>query len=559
MNYVDVHNKTLMVTNPRSYGVLKSAIDILYQEYNSSSFSNSSYNTVVNVPTQVVVSNRIYQTVRWRLDFEGNATVGPNLLPTDSNGNLTYCAFRAFALDNMSKSTNIQIQNMNFSENVNRYASAILPHFETMEDLQRSDQSGQPTQGDNSSEYTLTDLTNISPFSPYYDNPAYDSRASFPVEIVSNTPTTASVIVSMTGPLKCSPLCYGRNQTFSGFLHVNQINIQQNWDSQLASRLFSASPALDITNIEVNCLSASVNVGFYTPRSELRAMYPSKLLLPYFQTLDYITSMPEVPAGGRSSVICNNVELNVVPNSLFVWIDRRINDKTINTTDTFFEIEGITITMDGKSGILSSATEWQLYNISEDNNFAHTYRDWQCKDGYGSGSVLCLKFGKDIPLRNGIAPGSSVRSNIQVQIDFRNPHDESVTPQCNLVVVNEGVVQIDEFSGVSVSVGMVSEEDYALASSSMLTMERNKSVMGAGLWDRLKWMARKAVSFVAPRARQALESGQMADALSKFAPSSVQRRGQAALELARRGSQTARSYGYGMTGGAKLPKRNLKY
>ena len=107
MEFVEVNDKRLMVTNERQYGVYKGPIDIMYSNFNSSSFSNSSYNVSVTGPTDTVLSNRVIQTVSWRIVLQGTATVGPNLIPVDSNGNIRYCGFRAFALDNATKNLSV--------------------------------------------------------------------------------------------------------------------------------------------------------------------------------------------------------------------------------------------------------------------------------------------------------------------------------------------------------------------------------------------------------------------------------------------------------------------
>lgn len=560
MEYIEIHDKRLLVTNPRQYGVMKGAIDVLYQTYNSSSFSDSSYNVTLNIPSDIVACNRIYQNLEWEIELTGTATVGTNLIPVDTNGNITYCAFRAYALDNAIKNVQLQLQNMTFTENVNRYSQAVFPHYQSVE-VQQSDECGQPLMPDNAQSYLLTDLTNISPFAPYYDNNVWNTRASFPVEVVSNTPTSAILRVKLTAPIKCSPLAYGNDMPMSGMIHINQIQLQTNFDVNLVSRLFSASPALNITSSSASLVNASASIAYYTPRPELAALYPSVLNLQYYQTVDYITSMPPVLANGNGTVTCNSIELNTVPNCLYLWIDREINAKTVYSPDTFFEIKRVNITYNGKAGILSSALEWDVYNIARDNGYDHTYREWQSSGGYGAGSVLKLVFGKDIPLADGISQGMPVRSNIQIQIDYRNPSNETITPQCTVLVVNEGVVSISDDYNVSVSVGVVTPEDYAMASPSMLTSERPKTVFGSGFWDKLKKFAKQAVQFVAPRARQALESGKVQEAVQRFAPARVKPRLSAVAELARRGSVMAKKHGYGsgLIGGRRMRKRGLKY
>ena len=47
-----------------------------------------------------------------------------------------------------------------------------------------------------------------------------------------------------------------------------------------------------------------------------------------------------------------------------------------------------------KTGILSTALPISLYNITESNNFNHTFREYRGVGGYGCGSVLKLMFGQ---------------------------------------------------------------------------------------------------------------------------------------------------------------------
>lgn len=573
LSYVDVHPKSLMVTNKRVYGVLKSAIDIMYANFNSSAFSTSSYNVTVNVPADCVLYNRVYQTITWQLTLTGTASLGPNLLPVDANGDPIHWGFRSFALDNATKSLQVQFQNLNLTENVNSYASATFPHFSLESDLQRSDEAGQPLMPDSAQDYSLSDNTPIDPLAPYYDNSYWNTRGSYPVTIVSNTPTSAVIQVTMTSPLKCSPLAHGRNQTFAGIIGINQLQVQCNWDTNLVARLFSASPSVLITGSSVSCVSAGVNVGFFTPRPELRMMYPSRLDLPYYQTINYITSVPSTVSGGVGQVTTQNVELNSVPNCVFVWIARQDSDKTIFTTDTFFELQQITITYNGKTGILSSATEFSLYELSENNNFNHTFREWQAVNGFGCGSILKLVFGTDIPLGDGIAPGMPIRSNIQMTINYKNQSLDTIIPQCVLLFVNEGVVSIQD-GYASASVGVVTESAYQMSEPSMLTFERNKSVLGAGFFDSLKSKVGQAFGFAkdfvqSGKARQVLEGAksglktgkQLVDRFGHYIgiqKGALDPYASGAEDLLGDAGEALGQFGGGMTGGRRLPRRRLK-
>ena len=555
LRFVEVNDKRLAVQPYGTYGVLKSAVDTLYVPYNSSSVSNSSSNVTVNVPQGTVLGNRIMLTHRIRVTLTGNATVSTNLIPTTTSGEIRLVAPRAYAMDNFTKSAQVQINNQLFSENLNNYVEATLPLLQSPDDAQRSDQSAQPTMGDNGVLYSDSDNTVASVFAPYYDNSFQNSRGSFPVTIVSNTPTSAILEYEITSPLRVSPFAWGKHATYTGLTQVSTVQINLNYDNNPA-RFFSASDTLDITNTQVDVLSMVANVLILTPRPEQLATYPARQEIGYYQNTTYITSMTPVTAGASGQVTSNALQLSVVPNTLLCWIEHDNNSKFITTPDVFFEITKCNIIFNGKSGILSSASEFALWALSENAGYYASYRDWQIPGGRGKGSVLVLRLGDSVPLPDGYCPGQNVNCNLQVQVEFRNPFGQTVSPQLMVMTVNEGVVSI-EAQQVSVSVGPVSPYDYATAEPSNLTFIRPPTMFGAGWFDTFKKMAstgldvaRRALSFGRQHLPQAVQIAET------IAPGS---RASRALSEAQSASEYAKSRGFGVIGGRKIKRRALKY
>lgn len=562
ISYVNVLDRRLAVANKRTYGCFRGPSDVLFQTFQSNSFSNSSANITIDVPQSSVLYPRLYARVDVELTLTGTATVGPNLIPLDTNGDPILCSFRAYALDNATKTINMQLQNINLTENVNVYSNATFCHYSDEFDALKSDSTGCPLQADNCVDYTLLDNSVKSVHAPYGDNVYEDSRASFPVTVVSNTPTSAVIRTTLIAPVKCAPLSYGNDGTVQGMYGVKQINLQTIFDGNLAARLWSASPALNITASVANITGYAVTAQMMTVSPEMRATFPSTLVLPYYQTVPYSTRMTEVPSGGVGTVTSAAINMNVIPNCMYLWIGRRDADKTINTTETAFRITNLNITYNGKAGLLSTATEWEIYNICQQNGITRSLREFSARNGLGCGSFVRLQFGKDIVLPQGQVPGMAVSSTIQVTVQYENTNPLSaITPDLNMVMVNEGVLLISDINPLqnvgtlSAHVGVVDEMNLAFAEDVGAVWSSPKHVLGGGLWDVLKNIGSSLASFgrsVLPGARMALESPAVqqafAEQMPRFAPYA---------QRAAEASQFSREkLGYG---GRKISRRKLKY
>lgn len=99
----------------------------------------------------------------------------------------------------------------------------------------------------------------------------------------------------------------------------------------------------------------------------------------------------------------------------------------IQTDDNRYNlaIDNINITYNNRSGILSTYTKEQLYQISRDNRSELSYNEFigdlntQLGKKLGVGSVILLKSGKDIVVK--VPENKSFRNEFRMRIQIRNP------------------------------------------------------------------------------------------------------------------------------------------
>jgi hypothetical protein len=141
-----------------------------------------------------------------------------------------------------------------------------------------------------------------------------------------------------------------------------------------------------------------------------------------------------------NNLTANNIQLGCIPDSLLVFI-RESNvalqaspttglppaggPRGVARSDTYAAINNINITFDNLTGQVSTANAQQLYAISKENGLQDTWEQFSgiSRNGvtpvYTVGSVVMLKFGKDITLQEGKFPGQVGQFNLQIVVNGR--------------------------------------------------------------------------------------------------------------------------------------------
>ena len=161
-------------------------------------------------------------------------------------------------------------------------------------------------------------------------------------------------------------------------------------------------------------------------------------------------------AGSTVTVATQNIQVNVIPSRLYVFVRCSNNTQGMSTPDTFFVLEdgGITLQFGNRSGLLSSCSSEQYFYISKANGYQGTWSDFS----QYSGSVLCLVPGKDFPLEPDQAPGCLSNIQMQINITCTNVSNHTINATAYVVAVMPGILTLPPSQGIQ-QIGLVSPAD----------------------------------------------------------------------------------------------------
>jgi hypothetical protein len=213
-----------------------------------------------------------------------------------------------------------------------------------------------------------------------------------------------------------------------GLYGIQNINLLLNF--QTPSRLIRNAPLANSdfnkTVSNVNFLNNSpfetprVNCLFITPNLSLSL--PPVSIVPYYEYPRYISVPGTSIAAGVTAVLSSQtITLPQIPDMMIIYA--KPSSYAQDEADYYFPITGINIQFDNFSGLMSSFTSEQLYNLSIENGLE---MDWMTWNGAGRASLqfadipnsvsnagnvnlvggfLVIKPGKDFALQPGQAPG----------------------------------------------------------------------------------------------------------------------------------------------------------
>jgi uncharacterized protein YfaT (DUF1175 family) len=192
--------------------------------------------------------------------------------------------------------------------------------------------------------------------------------------------------------------------------------------------------------------------------------------------------------------------------------------QTNRDADCFYPITGISINWNNQSGLLANATQETLYRMSakttnqtwlEFKGIANKYLPPALAPGavyntreqlvQTAGSILCLRFGQDIPIvEEFYAAGSLGSFNLQFNLSIENydlaPGDVEICLMC----VNSGLFITSQ--GVSSTyTGILTKSDVLAASEMKPVSERHLRLVGG-----VETSALNSVADVAPKAQEAI-------------------------------------------------------
>lgn len=470
--------------------------------------NGSGLTVIANPPNRnVLVNRKFYLQVKFVLTFVGTSGgAGINLLQCAglphavgvSSGNAYYDAPRANALNNAMTNVNVSLNGDSISTNLSQYYRALTRYHNnvTCQDL---NSSYTPTMLDQFLTYAEGNGFARSELRGYGDNPLQCPRGGFINALVTRndstglTGDTAVVELTLMEAVYLSPLnyaCYDDMPCFYGLDTISEVitfggpgnGPFGGLMASLWSHAVAAVTPSTFTSAGVTISFANALFQYFTP--PLSMEIPKTLVYGYSEPIYYATTQQNAVGAGVSRTLnLDNIQLNSIPEKMYLWVAQQDQDRSFTSSDTYFSIQKVNVTFNNKAGILSTAEVSDLYNMCVRNGSNINYRQF-VKD---VGSVICLRFGEDIPLPNLLAAGSRGSFNISAKIDCTNNYAVSITPTLSALFVHSGTYTIS--NGVcSKQVGLLTENEVLSSQTSgvePIVRPRAADALGGLSWGEI--------------------------------------------------------------------------
>jgi hypothetical protein len=518
------------------YSIYSGAAQNTYQSFNATSSSTSQISFNVSVPSENTILDRnvlISATYKFTIAIAGTTKAGDVLMKYGYAD-----AFQAFPLNSSITSINATINNTSVSVNTQDVLPLLLKMIPVRELAKYQgttatyvDSLGFTEAGGYllPSPATATFISdNFNPLGSIH-NTTHDGvipRGSVPLSSIAITNAKAAnkltlatdgdvasveLTVTLTEPLFLSPFIFaGLNDTSNqGFVGLNTLNLNINVDTSL-KRFWSKVPQLaagsaGTFSITLNSITdAKLMLNFLT--TQITDKVDAKNVIPFTDYPRYITGVTNSSTitknGGSNSIKSQNIQLNQIPDLFIMALRKPLNNQTITDPNLFLPIKTISINFNNASGLLSSASQQQLWEMSRDNGVQQTWLEWSGRaNSYSpgldniaitdvaqlmdltAGSVLVINPAKDLSLPPNLSNGCIGQFNFQIDVTGINYTSADIIPELIIIPVNSGV--FTTIAGTSsITTGLLTSQMISTLNSSggaSVSSLRNQRLIGGNL------------------------------------------------------------------------------
>lgn len=562
-----VYDPRLVLDNKRQFAILKGGQNVTYYSYPASSFSATSWAFTTNPPSKKTILDRLaFIEVVANLTFSGDGLgSGDNILQPGRD------ALRSFPISTITDTLRVAINGFPVTIQMSDIIH-LLERFHNSDEMKKNSMSYFPSMCDNVQVYSDADGWNNNPLGQFGDNSNINPRGAYSLTVVSNTTTSAVIQIRLREPIMLPPFIMdGIKNQHGGLVNLDSLEWNFTLSNNLA-RMWSRSTAntQNLSTIAVTFEQPNLQLGWITPN--LTQAIPEVVTYPYFQINRYVTqSQADLASNASVNLTSNVIQFDSIPRKLYIYAQQSRNvidsslANTVNTPDAFMKINSVNINWDNQTGLLSSATPLQLYNISAQNGLNMSFDEFngltQELSAVGAtrikglaGSVLCLELAKDLAVRSDQAPGSLSQINFQVTLNVTNVNQGAVRrPDLYVVAVYDGILEVGQNSARAYT-GVITPADVLDARNNYdISYSDVQKVYGgeSDFFSRFKEVGKKLLPLAkdvnkALRETKAISTGlKGVSGVASLVPHPY---GQAAAVASKIGSDVAESLGYGQGG-----------
>lgn len=484
---VKYNEPRLDIQPERVYNAKMGGASYVNQSLNANSYSDQQITwSVVTPSTLVGVDRQIFLDLEFLVRSTDAVGFG------DANLDMVGTGYRQFPIHSIVQTCNLRINGQSFSWEPSKQVHELLRYGNTYNERNLW-LGASPHQPDTAAITPFANPGSRNPYANYMDANMEDSRnMRYWSTITSAVAGNFAFTTRFVEPMMLSPLNFGENETQCMFgvqnieitLNLNDLKnifcggINNNAVGANANFVFqgTAAPALSTSTVTIQAYP-KLHVTYITPQYDQKI--PSLLHYPLYQTLKHEQNQTTTIAANNTAAVpitLNNLQLTQIPKRIYIYAKK--TNPTPSDTDWTARITKLDILFDNTAGRLSTLDEFDIWRMCVRNGFTKTFLDWKSF----TGSVLCLEFSTDIVMSPLLCSGVRGNFSWQPTITFSNPSANAELFTIYTIIVNEGVMTIDN-STVSYSVGALTQELLESAPWTKAGMRMvSTNMYGSGFW-----------------------------------------------------------------------------
>ena len=382
-------------------------------------------------------------------------------------------ALRAWPIHQMMSNLQMQINDGTLAISPNLYINALAMVGNTNEE-QGGIQSSTATAPDLVCGYSSVVGTVASPFANGLDmnqSPNASVRTAQITNVVYNGTTSAIVYWTVSEPLILSPFSYS-SDTKKSFFGVSTLNITINYNNTQRCICYATPAGATVSAVSTAFTAQSLQISLVAPTESALTLIPRSILYDYssIQMIPTTAGGTLSANGGSLQVSSNSIELSVIPSKFIIFACPAFSDTNSVSScipDFFFPISNVSCQYGLKSGLLSGASQPQLWDISRRNGVNASYNRWAGSPVWDSASQaaiygsapLVLDVAADLGLDTSLSPAMNVRTQFVINCTITNQSSVSYTNARFIVLaVIPGVVELNGGTTL-VKLGGITESD----------------------------------------------------------------------------------------------------
>ncbi len=523
---VKILDSRIVQPQPR-YAVNEGAQEVSNVPFAANNSSASSLTFNINVPSNNVFIDRtmtMTATVLMAVDVNIDASADGATFPVSAADSWeqilkfgSNCALPAFPLQSLMNTLSVTINNATITTNMKDTLYELLRLTNMKKNhLQRTT----PTMLDKYADYNQSNELDNNPihgfgkalesdnvpngaysnveFCDANGNPVTEETYAYPKAAPASKKLNKTIYYkyTVTEKLVISPFIFSEEcDDEVGLYSINNIQIIANiGDASRNLRIWNNSQVVSFSNVRLASQNPftkpMVNAVFRTP--SLSIPLPEQSIVPFLETPRYISANNNltIAPGATQQLQMSGITLTQIPDMLLIYV--KPQQMAQNYGDFYLPIEDISMMFDNRSGLLSSMTREQLFDISVKNGLNMDYNQFLGSAYVDNsfekvplvGGFLVLRPGVDFSLTSGSASGLGGNYNLQFNLKVRNQLNiPIVNPSLYCVAVNSGFF-ISSGGSSRYSTAPLTEADIIQAPVAGSSQELSRMV-GGSWWNKI--------------------------------------------------------------------------